>query len=599
MGKAKAWSDQSYVFLIGLIFFVVVAAFGWVKLQYGFCLMDEGLHMTESWRLTAGDHFLRDKLIDTNRLYTLINSLVFRASPNITLLGFRRLQYLLTLFSLLLFTIALSRVDGQYWYQPFVFSLFAFTGLDPNGAFSNLNYYTYPHLFLTLHLSFLLLGLFRDNIVAKRLLYVASGLCLWAISLAVLHLGVVVLSPVLLFIVARKSGLKSFSFTLKDLTYVLGPFVFCWLLFLGIYKKPYILSLLTSVGISVKTHGALIDANWDALEHIAITMFLLVIGIYVLKKVTFRKFIFISAIISILTYFIIDTSCFSLIRPYYRGWFSRPMWFSSLLISFFIIFLFNIVRKHFTDRPLNKGEELSITLLIPCVILSVIGSIFSTDGVLMVSYTAIPATAAIASMVLYNKTIQGKAYSVKALVLIIILLPFYYTTAWSDWRFTYFDLFPEQEDVTINEGFAKGIKTNSIYYDLYKWIRTNTERYTKKDDFMISYIISPMTYMISKRRPALDHSFTEFLEKPMEFYEKSIKKMKKMRRYPKIVFVFEGIPALFPVSLKEDKFFWFGKQFDFNTSQDPISRYVKQNMKLVSAFELCKGDVARCFVAGR
>ena len=123
----KALSHQPVVVALSLLFFLIAAGFGWEKLHYGLSFVDEGHHMTESWRLAAGDHFLRDKYTGALMLYTLLNSVIFKICPDITLLGFRKLQYFLTICSLLAFSFALFKVDKQYWYQPFVFSLFAFT----------------------------------------------------------------------------------------------------------------------------------------------------------------------------------------------------------------------------------------------------------------------------------------------------------------------------------------------------------------------------------------------------------------------------------------------------------------------------------------
>ena len=116
----RALSDQPIFFGFGLVIFIIAAVLGWQKLYYGFSFLDEGWHMTESWRLAAGDHFLKDKDIGAHMLYTLINSVIFKIFPDITLLGFRRLQYSLTICSLLFFSIALFKVDKQYWYQPFI-----------------------------------------------------------------------------------------------------------------------------------------------------------------------------------------------------------------------------------------------------------------------------------------------------------------------------------------------------------------------------------------------------------------------------------------------------------------------------------------------
>ena len=144
------------VFIIGMMLFAAAACLGWIKLQYGFNFIDEGYHATESWRLAAGDHFLDDKLTGALMHYTLINSLIFKIYPDVSLLQMRQIQYIMTLAALLLFSIALFRQIRQYAWLPFIFSLFAFTGFDTIGMISNLYYQTYSHLFLVLYLSFLL-----------------------------------------------------------------------------------------------------------------------------------------------------------------------------------------------------------------------------------------------------------------------------------------------------------------------------------------------------------------------------------------------------------------------------------------------------------
>ena len=83
----KLTSSQPLIFSIGMILFIVTAILGWIKLQYGFNFTDEGYYMTESWRLAAGDHFLKDKITGVLTLYTLVNSIIFK---NILVLLFWR-----------------------------------------------------------------------------------------------------------------------------------------------------------------------------------------------------------------------------------------------------------------------------------------------------------------------------------------------------------------------------------------------------------------------------------------------------------------------------------------------------------------------------
>ena len=134
----KKTDHQFYIFLAGIILFGIITVFGWIKLQYGFNFIDEGYHMTKSWRLTVGDHFFDDQYMAILRPYTIINSLIFRINPDITLLGFRQLQFILTLTTLFFLSIAIYGANREYWYFPFIFSVFAFTGFDPMGTISTL-----------------------------------------------------------------------------------------------------------------------------------------------------------------------------------------------------------------------------------------------------------------------------------------------------------------------------------------------------------------------------------------------------------------------------------------------------------------------------
>jgi len=65
-------------------------------------------------------------------------------------------------------------------------------------------------------------------------------------------------------------------------------------------------------------------------------------------------------------------------------------------------------------------------------------------------------------------------------ILILFFSPFYYTTAWSDWKFTLFDVAPEQASAEIETGFGKGIKTNQVYKNLYEWISATSQAYSGK-----------------------------------------------------------------------------------------------------------------------
>ena len=338
--------------------------------------------------------------------------------------------------------------------------------------------------------------------------------------------------------------------------------------------------------------------NSEVAKHVLISLLILSGIILCIQKMPVVFNVFLLTFISIFTYIIIDTSFFNFIQPYYNGIFGRPMWFSSFLISLYIFFWSDILIRFCLKRPLKKGYESGIVLLIPATIVAVLSSFFSRIGFLMVLYSSIPAVAAFTLILLNNKKISQLSNSLKCLILIIIIIPYYYTLSWADWQNTYFDVIPKKATVTINNGFGKGIKTNKLYLKIYNWIKFNSDKYTKKDDFILSYLSSPMVNMIAKRRPSLENTFIDFEEVPSDYYANSVNRMMLDGRRPKIAFIFDRMPILLPKSFKTGETFWPGIQFKLLNSNDPISKYVRINMNLLDEFTISKthDHVISCYI---
>jgi tetratricopeptide (TPR) repeat protein len=585
----KIHSSQLLPFAISLGIFMIAAVFGWIKLRYGFNFIDEGYHMTEAWRLTVGDNFFSDRFTGALMLSTFINALVFKLYPGITLLGFRELQFTLTIISLLPLSFALYKISKDFWFQPLIFSIFAFTGLDPIGMISNLYYHTYPHLFITLYLAFFILGVHQQSVVLKRILYITAGVFLWLISFSLLHMSLVVISVVLLFVIIKTFKLKSLNFDFKDLCFVVVPVLLLWVIFIGIYGNAFIQDVILSVQMVLSTPnhsaGSLISINWEALKHIIITLIFTIAFLWSTKISKTVPLVGVLSILAVMIFAVIDTSLFGLITPYYNGWFGRPMWLAALLVSSYLLFLYHFIFKIVKKKPWNDFELLALILFITGIIASINGSIFSGMGFLAVLHSSIPAVAAMACAIMSMETIKKRVYLVKLTILFLFFVPFYYTTAWSDWKFTFFDVAPEQANVEIETGFGKGIKTNPAYKDLYGWISATSQAYSNKDDYVISYVVSPMVHMIARRRPALDDTFISFAVFPQSYYHKAIEFMKNRGRKPQLAYIFEAMPALMPVTLEDPKRIWFGKEFSF-PSDDPISQYVLDNMTPIQRFPI-------------
>lgn len=587
---------EKTIFLLSCFIFLLSAIFGWMKLPYGFNYIDEGYHMAESWRLTVGDHFLDDKTTGALRHFTLINSLIFKIYPNITLLEFRKLQYFLTLLALFLLLFSIAHVEKCIFLLPLVLSIFAFTGLDPIGMISNLSYHTYPHLFMTLAVASIIFGLNSRKHLPRITFFTMSGCCMWFTSLSVLHMGLVILTPILLYFLLKKTSSKGYRLSRQDVIFTLFPFTSAWILFMIVYNKPYITNIVESarqiLATPLHSSDSLLGINWELIKHMAIIALFLT-SVALVKKLKFVFYLLSGSILSIGMYTIIDTSLFGWITRYYNGLFGIPMWFAALIITLLAIYWASVLMRILTKQPFTQNATLQVILLTPGTLMAIASSIFSGLGVLTTLHASILLIAGLSFFFIGESTEKQIR---NTLLLIFILAPFYLTTAWFDWNFTYFDVVPAGADATIESGFGKGIKTNQAYKDLYSWIEKQSSENTNESDYIISYVLSPMVHMITKRKPALDDTFISFGELSFEDADRYVEMMIEKGRLPKMAFMFEYFPALKPISLKKPRYAWMGRQFTF-PSNDPISRYIFHHMELIDTFQLHPGILVRCYRA--
>ena len=92
-----------------------------------------------------------------------------------------------------------------------------------------------------------------------------------------------------------------------------------------------------------------------------------------------------------------------------------------------------------------------------------------------------------------------------------------------------------------------------------------------------------------------DDTFITF-DKSRSYYEKCIEKMEQRGREPKIAFIFERRPMLLPVSLQKDTVNFPPKSFNFISSQNPISIYVKTHIIQASVFKISEDHIIRDYV---
>lgn len=594
-------ASQIPIFLLSVVIFSIATLWGWEKLHYGFNFFDEGLFMTEAWRLTAGDHYFHDKFTGALNLSPFISSIFFGISPNITLLGFRKLQFLFTILSLILLSIALYQVNRVYWYQLFVFSLFAFTGFNLTGGIPNLFYHTYPHLFITLHLAALLFGSYQQSIIARRMLFLLSGFFLWCISFNLLHLSLVIFSPIILFTFFRVSKQNNERFGFEDLFIIYLPIVVCWGVFIAVFNRVYIQNILDTLQLmkmsKMYKYKNLIHVNWGVLARVFITFLYLLSCLYSMLKLRLVPLVIALLLLSSSMFIIIQTSFFGLIPlPDWLFFFDKPMWLAGLLLSFLIIFTLYVLWKIYRQQQFSREETVAVILAVPSIILSVSSITFSFNGALNVLDYSIPLVGAMSILILAHKKKVPSHYIIQLLILLMLFAPFYSSTIRFNWLFTCFDVAPKDANVEIDDGFCKGIKTNAVYKNLYVWLETMTEKYTQKKDFIISYTCTAMVHMITKRRPALDESAIDFWIYPPEYYETAINKMKNGKREPAMAFVFETTPAFLSPNLEGDNYYYMYMKLIHFPSNDPVTKYIMTNMQLADEFRIVNGINVRCFI---
>lgn len=558
------------------LFFLAIAALGWIKLEYGFNMIDEGMYMVDGWRLVAGDNLFPDSAINATRLYSVFNALVFAINPDITLLGFREVSYTVTLLSLILLGMAIYRWTRKLWPLPLILCLFVFTGLDTVGRVDSLSYHTYPHLFLVIFVALLLLALATQLKWLRNTLFICSGLALWGIGFSFLPLVPTLISPVLIWLALRHFSPATVKITPIELLLLMLPGIVLWFLFLLAYNQIFIDTLLSTYRY-VKEGGG-VDRDRGPVWQYLVVVTLLTAGLIYCWRLPVRIFSLIIVIAAISLYFVIDTNLFGIVGAY--GRFSVPMWLSAALMVGSAAAAISLLRQRCKVET-SSSATLATVLLIPSWVFALMYSHFSTTGALSMTLAAIPVVMALAWCFLHQ-LLNRVTETTAAVLLAVVLTPFYVQVALADWRFTYFDAAPKYLTHTIPDGFAQGIKTNEIYAALIKWMQLTASNYSANGDLAIVFDQTPMGYMLIKRRPALNHSWIG--PQSPSLRRDAMNDAINRNRFPKIAYRFVMLPVLIPISLK-DGTAKTGVAMHF-APDDPISAYVTSHMRLVDTFSV-------------
>ncbi len=578
----------------GGIVFVAMAVLGWQKLPYGMNFIDEGMYMADAWRMTVGDRLFPDNSTSVVRLYSVFNAFIFKIAPDITLLGFRKVQYFASLFTIIAFAAALVRWNRRYWFLPLVFAPFAFTGLDVIGMSANMSYYTYPHMFMTLHLAAFIWGLTLADGPWRYGLFVLSGLCLWAVGFSFIPLCVVYAWPGLFWAAVNWLKIGEARFSFFDLFLVIAPCVAIWLIFAGSYHPYFLRAVLEMQEYFAETSptGSGLTLNRPALPYLAVTAIYLIL-VFAAQRLRGWLPLCVIVLLSAVMFVVVDSNMFGRIGLYWRGWFAAQMWTTALLVCFVAGFFAVASWWRYQGRTFSRDEVLLLIIMTAGAVYALVFTNYSGMGVLATLFAAVPMTAAVGMIILQLPAPFVNHRGAGAAAIIAVLAPFYYALAWADWKFTYFDFSPRYLTHTIEDGFAAGIKTNSVFYNIARLMGQWADKYSKPEDLALIFDETPMGYMVAFRRPALNHSWLGMAGSP-SLRRDSVTRMIAENRHPKIAFRFVTPPLLFPVSLKDETFSFAGsRKFSEN---DPVNNYVLENMNLLHALKLNEDTWLEFFV---
>lgn len=565
----------------GLLTFLVMAIFGWVKLKYGFNMTDEGMYMADGWRLTVGDQLFPNNATNASTLYVMFNALIFTLHPDITLLEFRQLQYVLSLLAIIIFGTAIYRWSRKLWPIPLTMAVFAFTGLDAIGICSNMSYYTYPHLFIVLHIALLIFALTSRKVLTRSFMFTASGVALWGGGVSFLPLVVAMISPVLVWLGANYLNIKEAQFSFKELLLILSPGIILWGVFIAVYNTSFIHAIFDIYRYAKEGAWGERWVNYNALTYIAVTAvfwgFLIIA-----KRLPARAMIALVIAISGLMFGIVDSNLAGFVRPYWSGWFSNQLWFCSLLLTFMAIFLALVVQKKRSNSSIDGYDGLILIILTPSIVFALVFSHYSSLGILTTLYVAIPVTMALALFLVrhFERRYLASQY-IAAVATLAVLFPFSYHLVWADWKFTKFDLTPEKLSHTVAGGFAGGIRTNMLYASMIRWMETTSSAYSAAGEFAIIMDRTSMGHMLIKRRPSLNHSWIGWGQSP-SVRQDAMKEMFKENRQPKIAYRFLRLPLMLPISLR-DGTYRPSPSISY-APDDPISAYVTTQMQHMDTF---------------
>lgn len=561
--------------VVGLIGLSLAVA-GWQKLRFGLSFIDEGMYLTDGWRLANGDNLFPDANRFAASFYHVFLSWVFYVLPDAGVLSIRKVQFFLNLLAIsTLLYVALRDEKPKNMLIPLLVSTpFLYLGLDPTGMGTSLNYYTITSFFFLLHMATVIAYVKTTDERSQVLLALLAGLTITAAGISYLAVGAAgVLFLLLPLITGRQLTRKILvAYLLPALLYPLliyPNFEMHWQAlqatlagrinneFVRPYTIPHLLHAAFFVGV-----GAFVSTIRDR-------------GAFYLCAMGLMAALAIS----------LETRGLKLLPLFWNGWFKAPGLVASINAVAATAAVIYLIRQKRSEKKPNR--TIPLIMLVGFLLYASLFALTSSLGILLMLSSSVILWIALGMMVGMQLG-QGKALALT----LAFAIPCASALIEADYKFTYFDKSPDQLDTQITEGPAVGIQTNEVTAFIESTIRRAVAQHTDANDLILSFDQTPMVYFLSKRRPAVDHSWIGITGGSEKEAKEAIQKMIVSDRLPKLALHWQNKFLWVPTTEELDTF----ALSSFSPSLErPILEFVQSNMTRIATINIGEFPMVEIF----
>ena len=578
---------------LAFLFATVMFCAGFNNLQYGLSFIDEGMYLTDAWRVSQGDKLVEETAKFAPTLYQFFSSIIFLLEPDLSILSVRRIEHSTFALTLLLFIAAWSKQSGIRFSEVLLLtSPILFCGFDGTGRASSFSYYSVPLLiyYVIAIKQAKFLSPSEDFHITDAIILGTLHGCL---AVAYLPAGITILSTAALISTSKRSRKKFKSLALLASTSTLPL-----LLLVATSPQEYINNLLGILKNNSSSGSTLSDYTAAYIATAVLFSGSLYLGDRISSRFGIRSKIAVGLITFIFTLGAITSRFNEMLPPFWNGWFNIPGLAGLIaitLISVNFLGSLPVWKKPLINlKDLNANEThgewlISFSSVYMGILLFALSfSLTSSLGVLLFS-NLLPI------IIVLNKSLQihfkkiGGSRNIPHTLTNPAIFAVCLSIAIHDYNFTYFDKHPRELTERIRNGPAAGIMTNPANASIIESLEKISDQLTTSDDLLISYDQTAMAYFLLRRKPSLDHSWTGITGNNNTLLEASIIKMKRLNKEPELVMHWRNKMLWFPLTSIDQAtlFYWPSTLSGFGDSQlKPLNDYVTQNFDYLGSIKI-------------